>query len=145
MIKTEGRVWRCSVYQRQLVSRSFPLMVSCETHRTSIPIDIATGLGPVAFGFLSQTKGFRYVNWVLFGMAVLVAIFTYFLLDETRASVLLTRKAKRLRKETGDERYLSKAEVEKTSLIEMWKTNLRRPVSLLCHEPVLISFTAWIG
>lgn len=105
----------------------------------------ATGLGPVAFGFLSQSKGFRYVNWVLFGMAVLVAIFTYFLLDETRASVLLTRKAKRIRKETGDERYLSKAEVEKTSLIEMWKTNLRRPVSLLCHEPVLISFTAWIG
>lgn len=105
----------------------------------------ATGLGPVAFSYLSQIKGFRYVNWVLFALAGSLAVGTFFLLDETRASVLLTRRAQRLRQETGDETYVSKAEAEKTSLIEVWKLNLRRPVSLLFREPVLIAFTTWIG
>ncbi|GAA5951047.1 hypothetical protein JCM3765_004663 [Sporobolomyces pararoseus] len=111
----------------------------------SLSATAPTGLGPVAFGYLSQIEGFRYVNWVLFALASVLAIATFFLLDETRASVLLTQRAKRLRHETGDERFVSKAEAERTSLIEVWKTNLRRPVSLLCREPVLIAFTAWIG
>lgn len=105
----------------------------------------ATGLGPVAFGFLSQAKGFRAVNWVLLGLAGGLSIATFFLLDETRASVLLTRRAKKLRQETGDEKYISRAEAERTSLVEVWRLNLRRPVSLLIREPVLIAFTTWIG
>ncbi|GAA5994674.1 hypothetical protein JCM5350_000375 [Sporobolomyces pararoseus] len=111
----------------------------------SLSATAPTGLGPVAFGYLSQIKGFRTVNWVLFALASLLSISTFFLLDETRASVLLTRRAKQMRNRTGDKRFVSKAEAERTSLIEVWKTNLRRPVSLLCREPVLIAFTAWIG
>ncbi|GAA5839120.1 hypothetical protein JCM3766R1_002263 [Sporobolomyces carnicolor] len=111
----------------------------------SLSATAPTGLGPVAFGFLSQAKGFRAVNWVLLGLAGGLSIATFFLLDETRASVLLTRRAKKLRQETGDEKYISRAEAERTSLVEVWRLNLRRPVSLLIREPVLIAFTTWIG
>ncbi|GAA5922098.1 MFS transporter [Sporobolomyces koalae] len=111
----------------------------------SLSATAPTGLGSVAFGYLAQVKGFRYVNWVLFALAGLLAVATFFLLDETRASVLLERRAKRLRQTTGDERYISKAEADRMSLVQVWKTNMHRPVSLLFHEPVLIAFTTWIG
>ncbi|BGP12470.1 hypothetical protein JCM10213v2_000387 [Rhodosporidiobolus nylandii] len=105
----------------------------------------STGLGPVVFGYLAQTKGFRAVNWVLFACSAAFAIAVYFVLDETRASVLLSRKAAKLRKETGDDRYMSKDDFERGSLKEMMKTSLGRPVQMLLHEPVLLAITAWIS
>lgn len=105
----------------------------------------ATGLGPVAFGYLAQYRGFRYVSWALFAMSGAFAIFMPFVLDETRASVLLSRKAAKLRKTTGDDRYQSKDEFERASLAEMFKTSLSRPVRMLLTEPVLLAITLWIS
>ncbi|BGO94746.1 hypothetical protein NBRC10512_007307 [Rhodotorula toruloides] len=105
----------------------------------------ATGLGPVAFGYVAQIKGFRYVSWILLAVSSFFALILPFILDETRASVLLSRKAARLRKETGDERYQSKDDFERGSLREMMSTSLGRPVQMLLREPVLIAITAWIS
>lgn len=105
----------------------------------------ATGLGPVAFGYLAQVKGFRYVSWALFAMSGAFAVFMPFVLDETRASVLLSRKAAKLRKTTGDNRYQSKDDFERASLAEMFKTSLGRPVRMLLMEPVLLAITLWIS
>ncbi|GAA6035825.1 hypothetical protein NBRC10512_007306 [Rhodotorula toruloides] len=103
------------------------------------------GLGPVLFGYLAQLKGFPYLSWVLFAMSSVFALSLPFILDETRASVLLSRKAARLRKETGDERYQSKDDFERGSIRELMKTSLGRPVQMLMREPVLIAITAWIS
>ncbi|GAA6035960.1 hypothetical protein JCM8097_005186 [Rhodosporidiobolus ruineniae] len=105
----------------------------------------ATGLGPVCFGYLVQTRSFREVHWALFAASAAFAAGMYFVLDETRASVLLSRKAAKLRKETGDERYMSKGDFERGSLKEMMKTSLGRPVQMLLREPVLVGITAWIS
>ncbi|GAA5892117.1 hypothetical protein JCM6882_005699 [Rhodosporidiobolus microsporus] len=105
----------------------------------------ATGLGPVVFGFVAEKKGFRDVQWILFAVSGAFALAMVFILDETRASVLLARKARKLRKETGDERYLSRDEFERGSIKEMFKTSLGRPVQMLLREPVLVAITAWIS
>ncbi|GAA5866346.1 hypothetical protein JCM3774_006624 [Rhodotorula dairenensis] len=105
----------------------------------------STGLGPVAFGYLAQMKGFRYVSWALFAMSGAFAVCMPFVLDETRASVLLSRKAAKLRKTTGDNRYQSKDDFERASLAEMFKTSLGRPVRMLLMEPVLLAITLWIS
>jgi hypothetical protein len=97
------------------------------------------------FGYLAQIKGFRYINWIMFAMSAVFTIVLIPVLDETRASVLLSRKAARLRKETGDERYVSKEDYERGSLREMMKTSLSRPIRMLTKEPVLIAFTLWIS
>ncbi|GAA5922095.1 MFS transporter [Sporobolomyces koalae] len=104
-----------------------------------------TGLGPVMFGYLAQTRGFRYINWIMFGLSAVFTLVLIPILHETRASVLLSRKAARLRKETGDERYVSKEEYERGSIRQMMKTSLSRPLRMLTREPVLISFTLWIS
>ncbi|TNY19571.1 major facilitator superfamily domain-containing protein [Rhodotorula diobovata] len=105
----------------------------------------ATGLGPVMFGYLVQEKGFRAVNWVMFAMSAAFAVGLPLLLKETRASVLLSRKAAKLRRETGDARYMSRDDFERGSIRQMMKTSLGRPVRLLFTEPVLVAMTAWIS
>ncbi|POY70315.1 hypothetical protein BMF94_6595 [Rhodotorula taiwanensis] len=105
----------------------------------------STGLGPVAFGYLAQIKGFHYVSWALFAMSGAFTVVMPFVLDETRGSVLLSRKAAKLRKSTGDDRYQSKGDIERGSLSEMFKTSLSRPVRMLLTEPVLLAITLWIS
>jgi hypothetical protein len=53
-------------------------------------------------------------------------------LKETRASVILRRKARRLRKERGDKdggRYTARSEVEKVSFAVAMRQSLLRPLS----------------
>lgn len=51
---------------------------------------------------------------------------------ETRGSIILSRRAKRLRKQTGDGRYQCRADAEKANLAVLIKVSLTRP---LCTSP----------
>jgi MFS family permease len=105
----------------------------------------STGLGPVIFGYVEQFYDFRMINWIMLAISGAFTTALIVLLRETRSSVLLSRKAARLRKETGDDRYQCKADLARSSFLVMMKTSLTRPVRMLCTEPVLISFTLWIS
>lgn len=48
--------------------------------------------------------------------------------DTPAASVLLSRKAKRKRKETGDSRYYAKADLERKSFVMVARVALLRPL-----------------
>lgn len=93
-----------------------------------------TGLGPLTMGWVEDAWGWRAIEYVqlVFGgvLAVLIVAFT----RETRGSVLLSRRAARMRKETGDERYQCRSDAERASLTVMIKTSLTRP---LCKLRVL--------
>jgi hypothetical protein len=78
------------------------------------------------------------IGFASFGLLLLV-------LRETRGSVLLSRAAEKLRKETGDQRYAVKADEERASLRILIKNSLTRPLHLLFTEPVVLAFSAWIG
>ena len=66
-------------------------------------------------------------------------------LRETRGTVILSRKAARLRKETGDDRYQCRADAERASLVTLVKVSLIRPLWFLATEPVVMALTAWIS
>lgn len=99
-----------------------------------------TGVGPMAFGYVEQNLNFRYVNWIMFALSMAFAIFVAVISRETRASALLSRKAKKLRKTTGLDRYQCRADAERASLAVLIKVSLFRPLRLLLTEPVLIAF-----
>ncbi|KDQ61601.1 hypothetical protein JAAARDRAFT_190341 [Jaapia argillacea MUCL 33604] len=122
-----------------------------ETHERGLPMALfsfvafaGTGLGPVSFGYIELALGFRYVNWIMFGLSGLFTIALVLLLQETRASVILTRKAAKLRLETGDLRYRAKAEEERASLSVLVKTSLLRPIRFFFTEAIVFVFTMWI-
>ncbi|KAG8421860.1 hypothetical protein J3458_003697 [Metarhizium acridum] len=66
---------------------------------------IAPLIAPVIGGYLSEYAGWKWVLWlntILYGA---IAVSSLFILWETYAPILLSRKARLLRKETGDARY----------------------------------------
>ncbi|KAG6919118.1 hypothetical protein DXG01_008925 [Tephrocybe rancida] len=121
------------------------------------------GLGPLSLGYVELSLGFRYVTWILFGISGVFTIALVMFLQETRgiyfvpnrlnclltgqpptASVILTRKAEQIRKQTGDMRYYAKAEEERASVSIVLKTSLTRPVRLFFTEPLVFTFAIWI-
>ncbi|KIJ26679.1 hypothetical protein M422DRAFT_191922 [Sphaerobolus stellatus SS14] len=99
-----------------------------------------TGLGPVTLGYVELKLGYVFINWILFAVSGVCTLGLIIASRETRASVLLIRKAKLLRMETGNDAFRAKAEEERASVAKMLKTSLLRPLRMLFTEPVLFLF-----
>lgn len=97
--------------------------------------------GPVIGGFVYQFLGWRWDNWlilILAGVATISVCFT----KETYAPTILKAKAARLRKETGDERWWTRYDLNLPPF-EIVKINLTRPFVLFFNEPILWFFNLW--
>ncbi|OKL63500.1 hypothetical protein UA08_01557 [Talaromyces atroroseus] len=85
-------------------------------------------LGPIVGGYIVQSSiSWRWTMWVMIicGLAVsLLALFTY---PETYPPSVIQRKAKLMRKKTGNENIRSKLDLEETSLRHVTQTYLIRP------------------
>ncbi|KAF8269310.1 major facilitator superfamily domain-containing protein [Lactarius quietus] len=101
-------------------------------------------LGPVVSGWLAvYGASWRWLFWVLtmFSGFCLVAIF--FTLPETYGPVLLARKAQRIRKETGDERYYAPIEERNVPIGHRLYSIFAMPFKILFLEPMLLAITIY--
>ena len=73
-------------------------------------------LGPLLSGFAVTAKGWRWSLWEILWAAGPVFIAMIILLPETSTPNILLRRAKRLRKLTGDERFLSQSEIDQKNM-----------------------------
>ncbi|KZS99663.1 MFS general substrate transporter [Laetiporus sulphureus 93-53] len=107
----------------------------------------ATGVGCLASGWIEQNPHleWRWIQWIhaIFTGVFVVAVPIF--MKETRASVLLVRLAKKMRKETSDKRIRARIEDERASLGTLIYISCTRPIYLLLTEPVIASFTLWVG
>ncbi|KII96068.1 hypothetical protein PLICRDRAFT_48991 [Plicaturopsis crispa FD-325 SS-3] len=103
------------------------------------------GLGPLVAGWIEMNPHlqWRWIQWIQLILIGAYLIMMPFTMQETRSLVLLTRVARELRKETGNEAYHSHAEVEHVSLWTRVWISCSRPVYLLFTEPVLWFGFAW--
>jgi hypothetical protein len=90
-------------------------------------------------------QGFKLVFWVQFGLAALLTIFICFIQAETRESVLLSRKAKMMRKATGDSNYVARAGEGRAPLKVLLRHTLSRPMRLLFTEPPIQAWTVYVS
>lgn len=97
---------------------------------------LGSTLGEVIGGFLAQHAGWRWTLWFLliFSGASMVA---QALIPETHATTLLSRKAQRLRKETGNQNLHTEYESHKLKKATIFKTAVWRPLQLLTLEPIV--------
>ncbi|UPL00978.1 hypothetical protein LCI18_011912 [Fusarium solani-melongenae] len=102
---------------------------------------LGPSIGPTAGGYLIQAAGWRWVYWFL---AILGGAFSILLfgMHESYAPVLLQRKAKRLRKETGNPDLRCE---QSTKSIESVKLAAMRPPKLLFASPVVFCIALYIG
>ncbi|TFY54075.1 hypothetical protein EVJ58_g9074, partial [Rhodofomes roseus] len=107
----------------------------------------ATGVGSLISGWIEMNSHleWRWIQWIHAIVAGIFVICVPVFMTETRASVLLVRLAKKMRKETGNPRYRARVEDERASLSTLIYVSCTRPVYLLLTEPVIMSFTLWVG
>ncbi|KAH8429642.1 putative MFS multidrug transporter [Aspergillus melleus] len=108
---------------------------------------IGIALGPFigsAIQAIHKNDPWRWIFYIqIIYNAGLLPIF-WFILYETRADVILSRRAKKIRKETGRPVY-AEAEISQTSVWKLLQVSFERPTRMLLTEPVVAFFTLWIS
>ncbi|KAJ7623748.1 MFS polyamine transporter [Roridomyces roridus] len=106
-----------------------------------------SGIGPLVAGWIEANPKleWRWIEWIQLILCGAYSLFVPTIMRETRSSIILTRLAKKVRKETGDERYRARVEDERASLTKLIYMSCTRPLLLLTTEPVVSAFSLWIG
>lgn len=98
-----------------------------------------------AYTATNHRLGFRWIFWLQLIINAVHFLLLCFVLKETRGSVLLSRRAAKLRRETGDDRYVSATDSERSSLALMIKVSLTRPFVFLITEPAVLAYSIWVS
>ncbi|OBZ65999.1 hypothetical protein A0H81_14041 [Grifola frondosa] len=93
-------------------------------------------LGPIVGGFIGETVGWRWIFWVNMMFAGIVTLLCA-TLPETYAPALLSKRAARLRAETGDQNITTEQELFRKSFKEIIIETLIRPFQMIMTEPIL--------
>lgn len=110
----------------------------------STTIFLGPCVGPLVGGWIGMRAGWRWIYWVLFIFVGVCFIFTL-IMPETLAPVLLRKKAEKLRKATGDDKYRTLEELEKKPLYESIKIALVRPLVMMFTEPIIIFMSFYLA
>ncbi|RDL36997.1 MFS general substrate transporter [Venustampulla echinocandica] len=108
----------------------FPMMIY-----TASPF-MGPALGPLIGGFINQYTSWRWTFYVLLIWSGANLGMIAFLVPETYHPVLLRNKARKVRKETGDERWKAPIEKSDKSIPRTIAYSLLRPFQLLLLEPM---------
>ncbi|XWW97677.1 hypothetical protein V2A60_005663 [Cordyceps javanica] len=100
---------------------------------TFLPL-LGPALGPIIGGAVTQTIGWRWIFYILSIYDGLLVITGFFLLPETFKVILLERKAKKLRSQTGQEYYTSESHEKLSARLAV---SLTRPFRLLFTHPTI--------
>lgn len=108
---------------------------------------IGPSMGPLFGGAIASGTnayhGWKYIYWTLFAFTGIVFAVTLFT-SETLASAILHKRAKKLRKETGNNAYQTHHERNAKDLKTVLVVSLVRPFEMLIREPVLIAFSLYL-
>lgn len=103
-------------------------------------------LGPIVSGFIYVTgTSWRWLFWVCTIFSGVCLVLVVLTLPETYAPIILLKKAKRIRKETGDDRYKAPIELVKIEWKDRLNKTLLKPFIMLGQEPMLLVMTIYMS
>jgi multidrug resistance protein len=100
---------------------------------------VGPSIGPLIGGFINQYTTWRWTFYVLLIWSAANLGMIALLVPETYHPVLLKNKARKLRKETSDERWKAPMEKMDKSIRKTITLSLRRPFQLLLLEPMCLN------
>lgn len=103
-------------------------------------------LGPIVGGFIFVSgTDWRWLFWVCTIFSGVCLILTALTLPETYAPIILKRKAARIRKETGDDKYKAPRDLVHLNAASFLKSILLKPFAMLVMEPMLLAITLYMS
>lgn len=106
---------------------------------------VGPAIGPLAGGFLFDSAGWRWLYWLQMILAGVAWILITFTVPETYAPTLLKARAKKLRKQENDPKYVTEQELDSRPLGEKIKIFLLRPFQLLFMEPIVLFISIYMS
>lgn len=100
--------------------------------------------GPVISGYLSPLKGWRWCFWVGLMLAG-STLGPLLLVPETYGPVLLKKRAKKMRKESGNQNIRAPIELEKEDLRHILTMVLTRPIRMFVFEPLVLFSSLYLS
>jgi len=96
-------------------------------------------LGPFIAGYMSMTgpEGWRWLFWFLTMFGGVSTIGLFLTVPETYAPIILRRKARKVREETGDPLVYAAIEREDRRILKLLKITLSRPFQLLFGDIII--------
>ena len=97
-------------------------------------------LGPLLSGYSVPAKGWRWSLLEVLWAAAPVFVLMFLTLPETSAPNILLRRAKRLRKLTGNERFMSQSEIDQKNLnpTAVLVDALIKPLEITIKDPAIL-------
>jgi DHA1 family multidrug resistance protein-like MFS transporter len=107
---------------------------------------LGPSLGPVLGSFAARAKGWRWPIWELAWASGTAFVVLLFWLPETLPDTILLKRARRLRKLTGNDRLRSASEIREAEISssQIAMEYLVRPFQLML-EPAVLFVNVYIG
>ncbi|OJJ33896.1 hypothetical protein ASPWEDRAFT_60457 [Aspergillus wentii DTO 134E9] len=104
-------------------------------------------LGPLVGGFAAAAKGWTWTIWELLWVSGFALVLLFFFLPETYSPNILARRARRVRRITGNSEYMSEAEIEIKAVkpTDVLFEALIRPFELCFLEPIVFLLNLYIS
>ncbi|KAF2477915.1 multidrug resistant protein [Lindgomyces ingoldianus] len=106
---------------------------------------IGPAVGPLVGGFLSDAAGWRWLYWIQLILGCVAWVAISFTVPETYTPKLLTRRAEKLRKSTGDSKFVTEEDLDMRPLSQRLRLFLFRPFQLLFREPIVFFISVYMS
>jgi multidrug resistance protein len=106
---------------------------------------IGPGVGPLVGGFLGDSMGWRWLYWIQLILSGVVWILITFTVPETYTPTLLAKRAQKMRKETGDEKYVTEQDIDSRPFSQRLTLFLLRPFQLLFQELIVFFISLYMS
>jgi MFS transporter, DHA1 family, multidrug resistance protein len=104
----------------------------------------ASALAPVVMSYVVADLTWRWIGWITLMLIAAVGAAAPFVLHETSPKIILLRKARRLRKETGNSSLVTKYSDDKVDFRRLVQRYLFVPISMLWTETILLILTLYM-
>ncbi|KAK5780923.1 hypothetical protein RI543_002050 [Arxiozyma heterogenica] len=108
---------------------------------------LAPVTAPLLGACMTVAKNWRWIFWFLFFISGFATFLLLFTLPETSHTAILSRRARRIRKQTCDSRYYTIQEKidSKMKISEFLIDTLYRPICMIVQDPIVLAFDLYLS
>lgn len=106
---------------------------------------IGPGVGPLVGGYLGEAGGWRWLYWIQLILSGIVWVLITFTVPETYTPRLLANRAKKLRKETGNDKFVTEQDLDTRPFAQRMSLFLIRPFQLLFRELIVFFISLYMS